>query len=278
MIKTLKRRITKVIAYLFVGVILILSIIPFLWIFTSSFKLNGEILSGNLVFPSGLHIKNYINALRQSPIIQYFFNSIFVSVVATVLNLIVMGMAGYILTRAEFKLKGFFRGMFSLALLIPGAALLLPLYTTIKMVGLYDSKWGLILVYSGFGIATSLFILTSYFKTIPQELEEAAYIDGAGFLYTYIRIIAPLAKPAFATAGVLEFLTCWNEFQFALTLTTGHTSRTLPVALFYFKSAFSSDYGALFAATVMISLPGILIYIFMQKQVEAGMTGGALKG
>lgn len=276
--KKAKKCISKLCVAAFISVIIILSLIPFLWVFASSFKLNSEILSGEFGFPSGFHIKNYITAFELSPIAQYYINSILISLAATVLNLIVMAMAGYIIARASFRLKGFFRLLFSTGLLVPGAALLIPLYITVRSVGLYDTKLGLILVYAGFGIPTTLFILSGYFMSIPRELEESAYIDGAGFLQTFVRIIVPVARPAFATAGVLQFLTCWNEFQFAITLTTGHESRTLPVALYYFKSSFASDYGAMFAATILISLPSIIVYILMQKQIISGLTSGAVKG
>ena len=123
-----------------------------------------------------------------------------------------------------------------------------------------------------------LFILSSYYKTIPREMEESAYLDGAGFVTAYLHIILPLARPAFATAGVMQFLLCWNEFQFALTLTTGHQSRTLPIALYYFKSAFASDYGAMFAAVVLVSLPSIIVYVILQKHVVSGLVAGAVKG
>lgn len=268
----------KLLIFIFIGTIVVLSVIPFLWVFVSSFKQNSEILSSSFGFPTGLHIKNYANAFKIAPIARYYINSILVAVGATLLNLAVMGMAGYVIARVRFRLKNFFRMMFSMALLVPGAALLIPLYNTVKAAGLLDTKTGLLLVYAGFGIPTTLFIISGYFLTIPKELEEAAYIDGAGFFKTFIQIMVPVARPAFATAGVLQFLTCWNEFQFALTLTTGHKSRTLPVALYYFKSSFANDYGAMFAATVLISLPSIIFYIVMQKQIVAGLSSGAVKG
>ena len=124
---------------------------------------------------------------------------------------------------------------------------------------------------------TTLYIMMSYYKTISPTLEEAAYIDGAGFFRTFVQIILPLTRPAFATAGVLQFLLCWNEFQFALTLTTGTEKRTLPIALYYFKSAFASDYGAMFAATVLVTVPSIIVYMLMQKQVISGLAAGSVK-
>ncbi|MDR2303296.1 MAG: carbohydrate ABC transporter permease [Treponema sp.] len=263
---------------LFLFLIVFVSIIPFLWVFTSSFKTNREILTFSWRFSTGLNFKNYSNAFRIAPIAQYFKNSIFVTFMGIVLNLLFMSMAAYVLARTDFKAKNFFRTLFAMGLLIPGAALLLPLYTSIRAIGLYNNVWGLIIVFTAFGIPTSVFVMSSYFLTIPKEMEESAYIDGAGFVRTYLTIILPLARPAFATAGIMQFLLCWNEFQFSFTLTTGHEARTLPVALYYFKSAFASDYGAMFAAIVLVSLPCIIMYILLQKQVVSGLASGSVKG
>jgi raffinose/stachyose/melibiose transport system permease protein len=263
---------------IFVILIFLISVVPFVWVLLSSVKTNREILTFSFGFGNGVHWRNYQNAFRIAPIAQYFGNSVFITLFGIVINLLIMSMAAYAIARVEFRLKTFFRLLFSLGLLIPGAALLLPLYTTIKTVGLYNNMWGLILVYTAFGIPTSVFIMSSYFLTIPKEMEESAYIDGAGFARTYGVIILPLARPAFATAGIMQFLHCWNEFQFALTLTTGHEARTLPVALYYFKSAFASDYGAMFAAIVLVSLPSVIVYIFLQEQVVSGLAAGSVKG
>ncbi|MDR1655142.1 MAG: carbohydrate ABC transporter permease [Treponema sp.] len=263
---------------LFLFLIVFVSIMPFLWVFTSSFKTNREILTFSWRFSTGLNFKNYSNAFRIAPIAQYFKNSIFVTFMGIVLNLLFMSMAAYVLARTDFKAKNFFRTLFAMGLLIPGAALLLPLYTSIRAIGLYNNVWGLIIVFTAFGIPTSVFVMSSYFLTIPKEMEESAYIDGAGFVRTYSTIILPLARPAFATAGIMQFLLCWNEFQFSFTLTTGHEARTLPVALYYFKSAFASDYGAMFAAIVLVSLPCIIMYILLQKQVVSGLASGSVKG
>ncbi|MDR0569324.1 MAG: carbohydrate ABC transporter permease [Spirochaetaceae bacterium] len=262
--------------FVFLGMLVIISVAPFLWVALSSFKTNREILTFSL--GGGIQFRNYINAFKIAPIARYFGNSIIVTGLGIVLNLIVMSMAAYVLARFEFKFRGLVRSLFAVGLLIPGAALLLPLFMSVKAAGLYNTLGGLILVYTAFGIPTSVFIMSSYFLTIPKALEESAFLDGAGFLQTFAVIILPLARPAFATAGIMQFLHCWNEFQFALTLTTGHESRTLPVALYYFKSAFASDYGAMFAAIVMVSLPSILVYLIAQKQIVSGLAAGSVKG
>ncbi|AEF82090.1 carbohydrate ABC transporter permease [Leadbettera azotonutricia] len=265
-------------AGIFLVLIILISIGPFLWVLLSSVKTNREILTFSFRFTNGVHWQNYVNAFKIAPIVRYFQNSVFITIMGVLLNLTVMSMAAYVLSRFSFRLRNFIRAFFAMGLLIPGAALLLPLYTSIKAVGLYNNVWGLIVVYTAFGIPVSVFIMSSYFLTIPKEMEESAYIDGAGFLKTFAIIILPLARPAFATAGIMQFLLCWNEFQFALTLTTGHDARTLPVALYYFKSAFASDYGAMFAAIVLVSLPSIIVYSLLQKQVVSGLAAGSVKG
>lgn len=274
----MKSVVSKTLIFLFLAFIFIVSLVPFLWVLFSSFRLNSDILSSNFNLSEGFTIQNYFTAFELAPIVTLYRNSIVVAIFGVLLNLVAMSMAAYVIARFQFRGKRFFRLLFSSSLLIPSAALLLPLFTTIKSVGLYDSLYGLIIVYAGFGLPTTLFIMSSYFLTIPKELEESAYLDGCGFVRSFTTIILPLAKPAFSTAIVLQFLLCWNEFQFALILTTGTQNRTIPIALYYFKSAFASDYGAMFAATVLVILPSILVYIAMQEQVVSGLAAGAVKG
>ena len=270
--------VVSILKYLFVLTILVLSIGPFIWVFLSSFKSNAEILNNTLGWPKSLGISNYINAFKIAPLTRFYLNSVIVGIFGTLLNLIILGMSAYVMSRFEFKGKKILVGIFSLSLLIPGAAMLQPLYLTVNALGLYDKLIGLIIVYAGFGLPASLYILSSYFQTIPKEMEESASLDGASFIRTFVSIILPIAKPGFGTAAVLQFLLCWNEFQFAITLTTGNKSRTLPLALYYFKSQFASDYGVMFAATVIVIIPSIIVYILLQKQVVSGLAAGAVKG
>lgn len=272
------RILKKILIFVFLIIIISFSIVPFLWVFFSSFKGNAEILSSISGYPNGLKFSNYVTAFEIAPLITFYKNSVIVAIFGTLLNLLTLSMAAYVIARFDFKGKAFFRLLFSMPLIIPSAALLQPLFMTVKTAGLYDKLRGLIVVYCGFGIPTTLFILISYFLTIPKDLEESAYLDGAGFIKTFTHIILPIAKPAFATSAVLQFLLCWNEFQFALTLTTGNNSRTLPLALYYFKSAFASNYGAMFAATVLVTIPSIIVYIALQEQVVSGLAAGAVKG
>jgi raffinose/stachyose/melibiose transport system permease protein len=182
------------------------------------------------------------------------------------------------LARFEFRFKNALLLLFSVTLLLPMTSLIHPVYMVIRKLGLYDTKLGLILVYTALGLPTTLYILRSYFLSIPRSIEEAAYVDGAGFFRTYISIIIPVAKPGFATAAVMQFLLAWNEFIYAIVLTNTQNNRTIPVALSYFTSQFSFNYTALFAAIFMVSIPSIIIYILLQEQVVSSLTAGSVKG
>jgi raffinose/stachyose/melibiose transport system permease protein len=272
-----KKILSKILIFIFISGIIIISIFPLLWVLLSSFKTNREILSGSLGLPAAFSFKNYINALKIAPIPQFYLNSIMVSVGTTVAGVFLLSMAAYVIARFKWRFRNGFKMMFSVGLLIPGAALLLPIYQTITGVGINDSLIGLTIVYMAFGLPTTIYIMSSYFMTIPKELEESAYLDGAGFFKTYSAIILPIAKPALGTAAVLQFLAAWNEFQFALTLTSSNSKRTLPIALYYFKSQFASNYGAMFAATILVVIPSIAVYIALQEQVVSGLSAGAVK-
>ncbi|MBI9108190.1 MAG: carbohydrate ABC transporter permease [Spirochaetales bacterium] len=269
--------ILNVLKFLFIITLVSIAIVPFLWVFINSFKSNSQILSSVAGFPDGLVIKNYWNAFKLAPFVIFYRNSVIVTVISTCLNVFILSMSAYVLARYRFKFNNALVLLFSVGLVIPGAALLQPLYKTLIATSLYNTLTGLIITYAAFGIPITLYIMMSYFKTIPESLEEAAYIDGASFLRTYFQIILPLSKPALATAAVLQFLLCWNEFQFALTLTKDVSKRTLPIALYYFKSAFASDYGAMFSAVILVTIPSIIFFIIMQKQVISGLVAGAIK-
>jgi raffinose/stachyose/melibiose transport system permease protein len=270
--------IQKILVGLFLTVMVVICLVPFIWVLFSSFKGNSEIMSSVSGFPTGLHLNNYVTAFQMAPLVTFYKNSIIVATLGTLINLIVCSMAAYVVVRCSFKFKGIIILVFSMGLIIPSAALIQPLFSTMTTTHLYNTLTGLIIVYTALGMPTTFYIMISYIKTIPYTLEEAAYMDGSGFFNTFLKIVLPMTRPAFATAGVIQFLLCWNEFQFALTLTGDTTKRTLPIALYYFKSAFASDYGAMFAATVVVIVPSIIIFILLQKQIISGLAAGSVKG
>ncbi len=270
--------ILKIMRIIYMGFFALISVGPLIWIVMSSFKSNKEILGSAFSLPSSFSFSGYAAALKISPIFKFYGNSIIISAASTVLNILVVSMAAYVIARFRFKGKKLLTLLLSSSLLIPTSALLMPIYRIMTAIHLYDTRTGLILVYAALGLPTSLFIIKSYFQSIPKELEEAAYIDGAGFFKTYFVIILPLAKSGLATGAILQFLTAWNEFMFALILTKSESVRTLPLALNYFTSQFSFNYTAMFAALTMVIVPSIAIYAILQEQITESMVAGSVKG
>jgi raffinose/stachyose/melibiose transport system permease protein len=264
--------------WIFLVFITLISVGPLLWIIMSSFKTNREILSSAFSLPSSFNFNGYFAALSLSPIFQYFINSVIIAFFSTILGVLIVAMAAYIIARTKFHGSRFIVLLLSSSLLIPTAALLMPIYIIMTRTGLYDTRTGLVVVYAALGLPTSFFILRSHFQGIPHEIEEAAYLDGCGFVHTFAAIVLPMVKSGLATAGILQFLTSWNEFMFALILTKSNTVRTLPLALTYFTSQFSFNYTAMFAALVLVILPSVIIYVLMQEQVTDSLVSGSVKG
>jgi raffinose/stachyose/melibiose transport system permease protein len=273
-----KQIIWKSLTYLFLALITFISILPIFWVLISSFKTTQEITSTPLSLPTSLSLDGYLTAIKVSPIFQYYGNSIVVSVASTVFNLIFMGMAAYVFARVKSKVINLLLAVMSITLFIPITSMMQSIYSVVEFIGLYDTKTGLVLVYTAIGIPITLFVLRSFFLTIPNEIEESAYIDGASFLRTFYSIVVPIARPGFATAAIIQFINCWNEFLFALTLTSSNENRTVPLVLNYFTSMFSYDYTALFAALTMITIPSILMFVLLQEQVVSGLSSGSVKG
>lgn len=268
----------RVISLFYLTFFVLISVGPLIWIVMSSFKTNKEILSSAFALPSNISAIGYQVALELAPIFQYYGNSIVIAIMSTTLSILIVSMAAYILARVQFRGKIFLTLLLSSSLLIPTSALLMPIYLIMSNIGLYDTKTSLIIVYAALGLPTSLFIIKSYFQGIPKELEEAAYLDGAGFVRTYFTIVLPLTRAGLATAAILQFLTSWNEFMFALILTKSNKARTLPLALNYFTSQFSFNYTAMFAALTMVIIPSIVIYALLQEQITDSMVAGSIKG
>lgn len=255
-----------------------ISVGPLLWAFLSSFKTYSEINSSALTLPSAFRLDNYRSAFQYAPIAKYFLNSVIIVGSSVLVTVVLVAMCAYVISRFEFRLKLLIVLLISASLMLPAQAISQPLFTIFQKLGIFDTKLGLVIVYSAMGIPMSFFVMVSYYKTIPTALEESAYIDGASFLQTFLRVILPLAKPGLVTIAMLQFINIWNEFYFALMLTSGDRARTVPIALNYYMGTFANNYSALFAAVVLTVSPTILLFILLQKQVMESLTAGAVKG
>lgn len=276
---TMKERVLCVLKYLFLALCVCLALFPILWVIMSSFKTNAEILSNGMALPQNFSFVGYRDALTISPILSYFGHSVIITVISTALNVLLLAMASYVFARCRFRRRDALYFLLSLAMVIPMTALLHPVYSVVQTLGLYDTKAGLILVYTALNLPMSLLILRGTFASIPKALEEAAYVDGAGFVRTFFQIMMPCAKGGLTSAAVLAFLQSWNEFTFALVLTSGEEARTLPLSLSlsYFTAQFSFNYTALFAAVTIAVIPSIVIFAVFQEQVVSSLTAGSVK-
>lgn len=268
----------KIFMYFTLIFTVVVSVYPILWVIFSSFKSNAAILSSPFSLPATFNFNAYASVLNQYSFGLYGWNSLLISTLSTLLALTFFSMSAYVFAKFRFPFKGLIYVLFTITLLVPGHTKTQPIFSLIMNLNLYDTKTGLGLVYLSGGIAMSLFVLRATFMAVPMELNEAAEIDGAGFLRTFAQINLPLAKNGLATAGILMFLGNWNEYYFAALLTSSPGNRTLPVALGFFNQAFSYDYTRMFAALTLVILPGIIIYMFAQNQVQASIASTGIKG
>jgi raffinose/stachyose/melibiose transport system permease protein len=258
--------------------VVVISLMPFLWVILSSFKTNREVLNSAFSFPSRFNFSSYIYAIGISHFGQFLANSAFVSGCAVLLGVVIYSMAAYVIARFSFRGKTLVLLCIGFTLLIPGYSFIQPVFRMINAVGLYNTRIALIIVYASGGMAASVYIMVSGFKSIPKEMEESAYLDGASFLQNFIHIAFPLVRASMVSTIILRFLGHWNEFLWAFLLTSTTNKRTVPVALRYFNLQFSYNYPAMFAALTMAVLPSIVVYLLFMETISKSVTSGALKG
>ena len=257
----------------------VIQLYPLYWLFTFSLKTNAEIYGQNILgLPHQWRWSNYLRVLQSSTIIRYFLNSVLYSAITLAVVAVVATMASYAISRMQWKLKGLAYSLFTIGIMIPTHAALLPLFQVISKLGLKGGYTGLLIPYIAFGIPMSVMIITGFFRTIPKELEEAAYMDGCGTFKTFFMIMVPMVKPSIATASIFTFLNTWNELLFANTLVDSNRFRTLPVGIMSFAGQYSTDWGLIGAGMVIATLPTIIIYTLLSNQVQNSLVVGAVKG
>ena len=253
-------------------------IFPILWILYSSLKTKEEFMLNIVSLPVKPQFDNYFTAFVEGRMYTYFTSSILNSVTTVFLVILLSFCIGYVLSRYRFKGRNFIYTLFIAGMLIPVYALIVPLFVQFKVLGLYDQFFTLIIPYIAIRLPLAIFLFESFIRTVPVELDEAAYMDGASTFYTMTGIVLPLCKPVMSTILILAFLDTWNEFPFALVLVTKDYLRTLPVGLTNFYGLYTTDYTTLMAALVLSILPVITVYLFFYKKIIQGMTAGAVKG
>ncbi|WP_052715608.1 carbohydrate ABC transporter permease [Devosia chinhatensis] len=260
-------------------VLVAVCLFPFWWMGLSSIKTLRELYTiPPIWWPSMPTLDNYYTVLFESNIPRYFLNSVVISLGSTFLAMVLAIFASYGFARFDFKGKPLLQSFVLVGQLLPTAAIIVPLFVTLRVLGLVNTYWGLILVYMIITLPLSVWMLTSYFRAIPVELEEAAIIDGASRMGVLFRITLPLSIPGLISVLVYAFVTTWNEFIFALVFATDSSVKTLPIGLAEFSTEFNTDWGAVMAASMVMTLPIAILFLSMQRLFVGGMTAGATKG
>lgn len=267
-----------ILMYSVMGFTIVVSVFPIFWVIMSAFKTNAQILSSPFSLPTSISFDAFAYLFEKYNFVKYFINSLIICTSSTLVSLLIFSMGGYVIAKFDFPGKNLFFALFTITLLVPAQAKAQPLFGLVMKLDLYDNIWGVALVYLSMGLAMSMFILKASFMAIPKSLDEAAAMEGAGFFTIFWKINFPLAKSGLATAGILMFLNNWNEYFYASLLTSSDDTRTLPLALQFFTEAFSYDYTKLFAALTVVVLPGILLYILAQEQVQNSVASSGIKG
>lgn len=260
-------------------VLIVICMFPFAWMALSSIKTLPELYTvPPHWWPKAPTLQNYYNVLFKSNIPRYFVNSVIISLGSTALALFLAIFASYGFARFNFRGKSAWQSFILVGQLLPTAAIIVPLFFTLRVLDLVNTYLGLILVYMIITLPLSVWMLTSYFRAIPPELDEAAIIDGASRLGVLFRIVLPLSWPGIVSVVVYAFVTTWNEFIFALCFATDTSVKTLPIGLAEFTTEFNTDWGAIMAASVVMTVPIAMLFLFFQKMFVSGLTAGATKG
>ena len=278
-------RTKTVLTWLLTFTVMLIICMPGLWIILSAFRTNGEILTKPAIWiPQNLTLDNFraIFGFGENvigvPVSSFFRNSLVISVTSTFLALLIGMTGGYAFARYRFPGKSTTFLWLMLSRTVPGIALSLPIFILWSRLGIIDTQFGVILVYTAINIPFTVWLTEGFFRQVPNDLNEAAQIDGCTRWQAFWRIEFPLAKSGIASAGIFAFLTSWNEYALASQLTRSTDSKTLPVGLMDFTAQFTIDWAGMCAMAVIIIIPALLLTFLVQKHLIAGLTFGGVKG
>ncbi len=267
----------KIIKSILIYLLGILFLIPVIWVLSLSLRSKKDALSA-MFFTKEVHFENYVIAWQTFNFSRLFLNTIIVTLVSVLVTLIIASLAAYSFSRLKYKGSNIMFYMILLGIMIPPAAVIIPLFLIMKTLGLYNSLFSLIFSYIAFGLPIAVLILRGFFSSIPNELIEAARIDGSNEIGTFFKIVVPLSKPAMLTVTIFLFMQNWNEFILALILLKDRFLYTLPVGMANLVGQWDSPWHLVAAGVIISSIPIFVIYLLIQDQFVKGLTAGAVKG
>ena len=273
-----QERLRRGLGYGLGGVSVIALVLPLLWVVTTSVRPMSEVTSTPpIVVPQEITFRAYVDLWDEAPFEDYVLNSAVISALTALLSLTFSVAAAYGIARFRFRGSTLLLMLVVMSQMLPGSSILIPLFQVIRSLGLLDTHPGMVLVYTGFAIPFCTWLLTGYFRAIPEELEQAALIDGCSRVAVLYRIVVPLAAPAVIAVGTFAFLLSWNEFTFAFVFTKSR-ALTIPVGMrAAFLGQYVNKYDLLFAASLIFSLPPIALFVSLQRYFVQGLTAGAVK-
>lgn len=259
-------------------IISIISVYPIIWMIFSSFKTTGDFDKNPVGIPKKLNFENYIHIIKESLMLRFMLNSAVITFISLTLILLIGFVTGYLLSRVKFMGRNILYSYYIIGILIPVHSLLVPIYILTNKIGLVDNIGSLILPYVAFSLPIAVFLIESYVRNIPKEMEEAANIDGASFARTMFMIILPVCKPILITVGIIQLFYCWNEFIFALVLLNDPNKFTVPLGLTMFKGPYADNYPMIMSGIIVSIIPITILYFVLSGNIIKSMAAGAVKG
>nr|WP_245723687.1 carbohydrate ABC transporter permease [Microbacterium humi] len=254
-------------------------VLPMLWTLMTSFKSTREIFASPFGLPSHWDLTNYISAWSQHEIGRMFFNTVIVVGCALVIVMVLGAMCAYVLARFTFPGSRVIYYLMLAGLTFPPFLAIVPLFFILRNMGLLNSLPGLIVTYVAFALPFTVFFLFSFFKNLPEEIQEAAYVDGASEWRTFFQVMLPMAKPGMASVAIFNFLGLWNQFLLPIALNTNKDNYVLSqgMAAFASSAGYQVDFGALFAAVIITIVPVLIVYVIFQRQLQGSVSQGTMK-
>lgn len=267
----------SIIKMIILAVFAVIQIFPLLWLINFSLKSNEEIYTtGSLQLPQTPVFGNYVEAWVKGNVGRYFGNSVFVTVLSVGATLLISCMMAYAITRMRWKGSQAVLAVLMLGMMVPIHATLIPLFVIMQRVGLLNTHWCIIIPYVATGMPLAVFIISNFLRSVPHELEEAAFIDGCGIMKCFVMIVMPVVKPAISTVAIFTFMNHWNEFIMASTYLQKSDLYTLPLGLMGFRGSYSVALGPMAAAIIIACVPLVLFYMVCSEQVEKSISAGAV--
>lgn len=268
----------KLVLYITLALGALVMIFPFLWMASTALKQHAYVIeTPPRLLPPDPTLDNFDHAWKANNFQLYFGNSLIVAFTTTALSVFFSAMAAYAFARFKFPGKELVFYAFLLTMMMPGLVLIIPQFLLAKTFHLRNSLWGLVLVYVAMSVPLNSFLLRGFFEGLPRELEEAVLLDGGGYFTIFFQIVLPLSTPALATVAIFTFLFSWDEYIWALTAIDKVANRTLPVAIATFQGQHATEWGLVFAASLIAMIPVITVFIFLQKYFVKGLTAGAFR-